>query len=141
MVQEVCFLIGTGGEVLWRDTSGVPYALADSRTRWEMIWWHRAALVEIAHSHPRGPLAFSAEDESTMEALDAALGRRLCYSVVTPTEVLRHDDSGGREVLGAEPPWVAELRAESGLDGLEDEDGDSEHHVRRSVGGSGPAVG
>jgi hypothetical protein len=117
MVQEVCFLIGTGGEVLWRDTSGVPYALADSRTRWEMIWWHRAALVEIAHSHPRGPLAFSAEDESTMAAVDAALGRRLCYSVVTPTEVLRRNGSGELEVLGEAPPWAAELRAESGLEG------------------------
>ncbi|MBO0869128.1 MAG: hypothetical protein J2P15_11225 [Micromonosporaceae bacterium] len=80
-----------------------------------MIWWHRAALVEIAHSHPRGPLAFSAEDESTMAALDAALGRSLCYSVVTPTDVLRRNGSGEPEVLSEVPPWVAELRVESGL--------------------------
>ncbi|MBW2458668.1 MAG: hypothetical protein JRI68_29490 [Deltaproteobacteria bacterium] len=36
----------------------------------------------IAHSHPMGPVAFSQEDQTTMSALDSALGRRLRFSVV-----------------------------------------------------------
>src|SRR5687768_15959006 len=84
MLREVCFLIGHDGSVLWADASDSPVALPDSRDRWEAIWQLREELAEIAHSHPVGPLAFSAEDESTMEALDSALGRAVRYSVVAP---------------------------------------------------------
>ena len=67
--REVCFLIGKGGAILWADASDSPAALPDSRARWEAIWNNREHLEVIAHSHPVGPAAFSAEDNSTMEAL------------------------------------------------------------------------
>src|SRR5262245_63838265 len=91
---EVCFLIGARNAVLWSDSSSSPSAMPDRRARWEAIWECRDDLVEIAHSHPVGPLAFSAEDDSTMQAVDAALGRPLTYSVVTSGALLRKHPDG-----------------------------------------------
>ena len=114
-MPEVCFLVGSNDTVLWRDNSGTSAALPDSRARWEAIWRHRADLAEIAHSHPHGPLAFSAEDLTTMAAVDAALGRPLCYSVVTGVKVLRRTAEGATLVLDREPAWARVLRLASGL--------------------------
>jgi hypothetical protein len=116
-MREVCFLLGRDGTVLWCDLSGSAAALADSRARWEAIWRHRAELTGIAHSHPNGPARFSAEDLTTMAALDDALGRRLCYWVVTGDKVLRRTAEGAILELDLEPPWVSALRAASGLTG------------------------
>jgi len=113
-MREVCFLIGTNDQVLWSDAGQSPLALADSRARWEAIWRLREDLVEIAHSHPVGPLAFSGEDETTMAALRAALGRAPRFSVVAPAGMLARID-GQDLVVAEEPPWAARLRAESGM--------------------------
>jgi hypothetical protein len=117
MLREVCFLIGPGGAVLWADASGSPLALPDSRDRWEAIWRLREELVEIAHSHPVGPHAFSAEDESTMAAIDSALGRAVRYSVVAPRATIVRD---GGETFRIDPPdpepwWACLLRLTSGM--------------------------
>lgn len=112
--REVCLLIGREGDVLWSDASNSPFRLPDSRERWEAIWQNRAELEEVAHSHPEGPLGFSAEDESTMSALLSALGRPLRFSVVAPGGMVARVD--GRDVLVAEEPWWAEpLRRASGM--------------------------
>jgi hypothetical protein len=114
MSREVCFLIGRGGAILWSDASSSPVALPDSRARWEAIWRLRADLEEIAHSHPVGPLAFSAEDETTMEALTGALGRAPRFSVVAPDGmVFRQDTETG--LVRDEPWWAALLRLASGM--------------------------
>jgi hypothetical protein len=115
-VSECCFLLDASGAVLWRDASGDPAALPDSRARWTAIWAHREVLAEVAHSHPHGPLAFSATDLSTMDALDAALGRPLGYAVVTPDNLLRRRSDGRTLVEDIEPAWVAQLRAASGME-------------------------
>lgn len=114
MKREVCFLIGATGTVLWSDASDSPLALPDSRDRWEAIWSRRAELHEIAHSHPLGPEQFSAEDVSTMHALDAALGRRCRFSLVTPTQYLVRGESD-EAITTAPPGWVDALRRASGL--------------------------
>ena len=111
---EVCFLIGRGGAVLWADASASAVALPDSRQRWEAIWRVREELEEIAHSHPVGPLHFSAEDESTMEALDSALGRTLRFSVVAPAGMIARQGDRDERVL-EEPWWAALLRLASGM--------------------------
>jgi hypothetical protein len=113
-MREVCFLIGAGDQVLWSDAGSSPVALADSRARWEAIWRLRDQLTEIAHSHPLGPLAFSAEDETTMSALLAALGRPLRFSVVAPAGMSTRIDERDLPVE-AEPPWADRLRSESGM--------------------------
>lgn len=112
--REVCVLIGQEGQVLWSEASDSPVLLPDSRTRWEAIWRLRAELVEIAHSHPVGPLGFSAEDETTMEAITQALGRPVRFSVVAPEGMVLR--TGGQDLsLQEEPPWAGPLRQASGM--------------------------
>jgi hypothetical protein len=112
--REVCFLIGKGGAILWSDASDSPVALPDSRSRWEAIWDNREHLEVIAHSHPVGPSAFSAEDVSTMEALDAALGKSMQYMVVAPRKTISRTGTTDEDV-SPEPWWAALLRLASGM--------------------------
>jgi hypothetical protein len=112
--REVCLLIGRDGEVLWSDASDSAVSLPDSRARWEAVWRLRGDLEEIAHSHPLGPLGFSPEDETTMEALLLALGRPVRFSVVAPEGTLVREHGQDR-LRAEEPAWTAELRARSGM--------------------------
>ncbi|MGE0871528.1 MAG: Mov34/MPN/PAD-1 family protein [Kofleriaceae bacterium] len=114
-MREVCVLIGKHGEILWADASTSPTALPDSRARWEAIWTRRDAIEIIAHSHPVGPAAFSAEDESTMAALDQALGRPVRYCVVAPRVTITRLGSDRLETISPEPWWVGLLRLASGM--------------------------
>jgi len=113
---EVLFLIDGEGRILWSDASTSPVALPDSRARWEAIWERRKHLAEIAHSHPVGPLAFSREDEETMEAISAGLGRSPVFSVVAPSGMLRRI-AGRDERVDEEPWWARLLRRASGVAG------------------------
>ncbi len=113
-MREVCFLIGRGGAVLYADASNSPAALPDSRSRWEAIWQHREELEAIVHSHPMGPSAFSAEDVSTMEALDAALGKPMKYCVVAPKITISRVGTTD-ETISPEPWWAGLLRLASGM--------------------------
>lgn len=115
MRREVCFLIDGEGRILWSDASTSPVALPDSRARWEAIWRHRAQLAEISHSHPVGPLAFSQEDETTMEALTLALGARPRFSVVAPEGMLVRNQMGQEARVTEEPWWAPLLRLASGM--------------------------
>lgn len=120
MLREVCFLIGESDAVLWSDASQSPTALPDSRARWDAIWSRRARIVEIVHTHPLGGAKFSLEDETTMAALDTALGRRLQYAVVTPTNMLRRipgedPEQPDEHIVEAEPWWTTLIRSASGL--------------------------
>lgn len=112
--REVCFILGADDAVLWSDASDSPVALPDSRERWEAIWSRRDAIVEIAHTHPLGGAAFSQIDETTMEALNSALGRALTYSVVTPDAMLRRVPDQGEALVAVEPWWVPLIRVASG---------------------------
>jgi len=110
-----------------------PVALPDSRDRWEAIWQLRHELSEIAHSHPVGPSAFSAEDTSTMAALDLALGRKLRYSVVAPKAmIVRADDRNVRSESRAMVGWPVAARV--GDEGKAVTDDGVEHHVPGTVG-------
>ena len=114
-MREVCFVIGRGNAILWADASDSPAFLPDSRSRWEAIWHHRAELESIVHSHPMGPSRFSAEDLSTMLALDQALGRTLRYCVVAPRVTISRIGNAAVEVLEVEPWWAGLLRLASGM--------------------------
>lgn len=114
MGREVFFLIGRGDAILWSDASASPTLLPDSRARWEAIWRHKDEVEELAHSHPVGPLAFSAEDESTMTALESALGRPLRFSVLAPRGMIARQ-GGADAVVDPQPWWAALLRLASGM--------------------------
>ena len=113
---EVCFLIGPSDTILWADTTGSAAAMPDSRSRWEAIWERRDAVREIAHSHPIGPLAFSWEDQTTMDALELALGRTIRFSVVAPNGMIAREGASNETVrVDPEPWWAGLLRNASGM--------------------------
>ena len=119
-MREVLLLIGEDDVVLWSDASDSPVALPDSRARWEAIWSRRERIVEIAHSHPVGPQAFSREDETTMAALATALGRPLTFSVVAPHGMVRcvvapHNEDSPVSTVEDEPWWASLLRFASSM--------------------------
>jgi hypothetical protein len=109
----VCILVGRGGAILWADASTSPAALPDSRARWEAMWRHRDELAAIVHSHPLGPAAFSAEDESTMAAVDSALGKNCTYCVVTPRVTISR--TGPTTETIEDPWWAGLVRLASGI--------------------------
>jgi hypothetical protein len=113
-VREVLFLIGKGDVVLWADAGTSSVALPDSRKRWEKIWELREELIEITHTHPVGPLGFSHEDETTMDALTTALARSLRFSVVAPSGMIVRQ-GGTDAIVEQEPWWTSILRALSGM--------------------------
>jgi hypothetical protein len=115
-MREVFFIIGRKSAVLWSDVGASAAALPDRRERWDAIWQMREEIEELAHSHPAGPLGFSHEDETTMEALSAGLGRPLCFSVVAPRGTIRRQN-GTDVVVGLEdePWWASLLRRASGM--------------------------
>ena len=115
-MREVFFIIGRGGAVLWSDAGPSASILPDTRDRWDAIWKLRDEIEELAHSHPVGPLGFSHEDETTMAALNAGLGRVLCFSVVAPEGTVRRQKGGDVHVhLNEEPWWASLLRRASGM--------------------------
>jgi len=115
-MREVFFVIGRGGAVLWSDAGDSAAALPDTRERWDAIWRLKDEIEELVHSHPAGPLGFSHEDETTMEALTAGLGRDLCFSVVAPTGTVRRQKGSDVHVgLEDEPWWASLLRRASGM--------------------------
>jgi hypothetical protein len=125
LLREVFFLVGDEESILWSDASNSPVRLPDSRARWNAIWSRRDRIVEIAHSHPIGPLAFSREDETTMDALSSALGRELTFSVIAGEGMIRTTLRPSLEkaravraevrIVTDEPWWTTVLRLASGV--------------------------
>ena len=115
-MREMFFVIGRGGAILWSDAGDSAGSIPDKRERWEMIWKLRDEIEELSHSHPAGPRAFSHEDETTMQALGAALGKNIAFSVVAPNgTVRRQNDEDVHVELKDEPWWANLLRRASGI--------------------------
>lgn len=119
---EVFALVAHDGSLIACETGDSAVAIADSRARWELIWRERDAIAELVHTHPLGPLAFSTEDDSTMTALAAALGRELSFALVAPEGVLRRVQPCDPAAVRApdvrvvpEPAWADELRRRSNM--------------------------
>lgn len=63
-------------------------ALPDSRTLWEILWDNRNTLGGVAHTHPWYCAANpSTTDLTTFAAIEAGLGKRLVWPIVTFSEV------------------------------------------------------
>jgi hypothetical protein len=63
-------------------------ALPDSRPLWDVLWDNRAVLGGVAHTHPwSGEANPSGIDVTTFAAVEAGLGERLVWPIVTFTEV------------------------------------------------------
>jgi hypothetical protein len=106
-MKEICFVLA--GDAIVRISIGSMVAIPDSRARWEAIWENRERLTEIVHTHPGGQLRFSQEDLTTMEAVEAALGKPLEWSIVTTDGFLTRFDGEDRKRDDA-PWWLPVLR-------------------------------
>ena len=104
-MREVCFILV--GDRILRVYFGSTTSIPDSRERWQVIWDHRAEITEIAHSHPGDFLDFSKEDLTTMQAVEAGLGRNLIWSIITKDGFLSRTD--GIDTRRTDSPWWVEF--------------------------------
>lgn len=59
-------------------------SLPDSHDLWEVLWTNRGNLLGVAHSHPGGGVPGPSQtDVTTFAAIEAALGVRLIWPIVT----------------------------------------------------------
>ncbi len=106
-MKEVCFILC--GDAVVRISIGCQSAIPDSKDRWNAIWENREDLTEVVHTHPGGLLRFSSEDLTTMEAVEAALGKPLRWSIVTEDGFLTRFD-GEDDDRDDAPWWLPVLR-------------------------------
>ena len=104
-MREVCFILVA--DKILRVYSGLAASIPDRRELWEVIWEHRSEISEIAHSCPDEVLEFSQEDLTTMEAVEAGVGKSFTWSVVTTTGLLSR--KAGKDSRRREPPWWVDL--------------------------------
>ncbi len=84
---------------------------------WDVLWSHRHEIAGFAHSHPGvGPSGPSHVDVTTFAAIEAGLGRRLDWWIMTEDRVSLFRWEGpsrfhyAARPVREEPPWVGELR-------------------------------
>lgn len=87
-VFETLVLLDAEGRALWWHDPAVSGASAtyipDSSFLWGLIWELREQLAGIAHTHPWcGRPVPSVEDITTFIAIEAGLGKRLAWPIVT----------------------------------------------------------
>jgi len=86
MSTEAAVVLNLVGEVLYwhlpknRGTTYIP----DTRTLWEVLWQYRGNLGAVVHSHPgKGLPGPSGTDITTFAAVEAALGKRIRWGIIT----------------------------------------------------------
>lgn len=103
-------------------------ALPDSRDLWDVLWEHRETVVGFAHTHPfHGAPWPSSTDVTTFAAIEAALGRRLSWWILTLDQigVYRWVDGAAPQYwltpVTTYPAWAARLRELSDPEAVERE--------------------
>lgn len=78
-----------GRAIFWLGPNGCSAgAIEDSHTLWDRIWRNREIIGGVAHTHPwEGQTHPSNTDETTFAAIEAGLGKRLLWPIVTMTHV------------------------------------------------------
>jgi hypothetical protein len=91
--------------------------IPDSHNLWDIIWNNRSIISAIAHSHPgKGKPSPSHEDLTTFSAIEAALGKKLLWPIITEDDdILCYYIGPGkydyaRYISVLEKPWIDELR-------------------------------
>ena len=120
MIEAGVVLAEGGVPIHWHLPAGRSGGtLPDSRELWDIFWKNRETLRGFAHSHPgSGVPSPSGIDVTTFEAVEAGLGRRLCWWI-TSEDTLVAFHWVGHEYKGfiiqdtAEPEWVKKLRKHS----------------------------
>jgi hypothetical protein len=112
-MMEAGVLISKNGEAAyWHEPAGrTSGSLPDSPDLWSVIWELRDHIGGFAHSHPGwGVPGPSQEDVTTFAAVEAALGRRLNWWIISHDKiVLVHHlgkDRGRLDYAVSEAPWL-----------------------------------
>jgi hypothetical protein len=86
MTREVAMVFDKEGRALyWLDGSSGA-AVPDSRSLWDVLWENRENLGGVAHTHPwDGPTSPSGTDLTTFAAIEAGLGKKLIWPIITMT--------------------------------------------------------
>lgn len=91
MSMETAVVVNSSGQAIyWHLPEGRSVAyLPDSRNLWDIIWENREDLSGIAHSHPGGGTPGpSHEDVTTFAAIEAALGKRLTWWIMSHDQLV-----------------------------------------------------
>lgn len=95
-----------------RSVGGIP----DTPSLWEILWVNREILLGVAHSHPGGGVPSPSQtDVTTFAAVEAGLGVRLKWPIVTTAAVVICEWVGpdrlqyGVRRVGMGSLWVAQL--------------------------------
>jgi len=122
-MREAGVVIGRNQQVLhWHlpESRSIAY-LPDSRTLWDVLWENRSNLVGFAHTHSGNGVPYpSHEDVTTFAAIEAALGQRLVWWIVSSNTIViaRHRANTSRldykvQLYKRTHEWVQTLRKES----------------------------
>lgn len=121
MVEAGAVVGEDGNVVFWHIPDGRHGgAIPDSRTLWDVLWEGRKSIQGFAHSHPgNGVPGPSHTDVTTFAAVEAALGRRLTWWIVSADKVAEvrwtgPDKLSYRGYSVRSPAWTAKLRELSG---------------------------
>lgn len=100
--------------LFWHEPAGRgPGYLPDSRTLWDVLWENRARVWGFAHSHPgAGRTRPSLEDVTTFAAVEAAIGRRLVWPIITSDTVSLFMWSGFNRLSYTEFEFPADTEAD-----------------------------
>lgn len=90
-------------------------SLPDSRDLWDVFWENRGTISGFAHSHPSGMAGPSQTDVTTFAAVEAALGRRLDWWIITPDHMTLTRWAGRKRLayktvaVTQRPEWFGKL--------------------------------
>jgi hypothetical protein len=86
MAKEIGLVFDKRGRTLyWINHAGRTWgSIPDSRDLWVFLWDHRDEIGGVAHVHPwEGSAWYSETDVTTFAAVEAGLGKRLIWAIVT----------------------------------------------------------
>ena len=101
---EMAMVFTKEGKMIYLQPGSSAGSVSDSRQLWDEIWENRDIVGGVAHTHPwTGMTQPSSTDVTTFAAVEAGLGKRLIWPIVTFTHVnyfgWRHDWGDYAEIM------------------------------------------
>jgi hypothetical protein len=88
MIEVAMVFDREGRAIFWPAPQGSAGSIPDDRSLWDVLWENRYNLGGVAHTHPWDcPASPSGTDITTFAAIEAGLGQKLTWPIVTMTHV------------------------------------------------------
>ena len=89
MIETAMVFAKGGNPIFWLSPNGCTSgSIPDSEVLWDRIWRNRAIIGGVAPTHPwDGTTGISTTYQTTFAAIEAGLGERLIWPIVTMTHV------------------------------------------------------